>query len=46
MYKSKRSIYECPVDKSHTIKEDSGKKVICRICGVEMKEVTKEYRTK
>lgn len=43
---NKKSIYQCPVDKSHTIKKEAGEKVICPQCHVEMKEVVKGIITK
>ncbi len=37
--RNKKSIYQCPVDNTHTVKREAGQKVICPQCYVEMKEV-------
>ncbi len=41
MTADKKSIYECPVDKQHTIKAAPGQRMVCRYCYVEMKEIKK-----
>jgi len=44
--RNKKSIYQCPVDKTHTVKREAGRKVICSECHVEMQEVNPGVITK